>query len=139
MDNSEITIRKPKAASEFKACQNLGHWVLSFVCNLCIGICDLLEFGTFSGFWAVFSGSSRRESNFVVSKTCFCDPRDFSDDKFENLPNSSDLAFSALLILLKPHNSPSRSSQNSPPPDSPLLPKPHRYLSGKLNPAYFPA
>ncbi len=48
-----------------------------------------LEFGTFSGFWAVFSGSSRRESNFVVSKTCFCDPRDFSDDKFENLPNSS--------------------------------------------------
>ncbi len=25
----------------------------------------------------------------MVSKTCFCDPRDFSDDKFENLPNSS--------------------------------------------------
>ncbi len=30
----------------------------------------------------------------MVSKTCFCDPRDFSDDKFENLPNSSKKCFS---------------------------------------------
>ena len=88
----QVTKSFPKE-EQFGIVAQMRRAAISISCNIAEGFNRLhnkeLEFGTFSGFWAVFSGSSRRESNFVVSKTCFCDPRDFSDDKFENLPNSS--------------------------------------------------